>query len=218
MDDDIVLEPDALEAMLNFWAAAPDDVGGATCNHMNHPEVMAEGIKSSALVAWLGLYSPQNGAVLKSGIHTMIGCPQGTIYVSWLPTYAVVYRRDILAQFAFDPWFKGYSYLEDLDFSYRISRKHRLAVVANSRFYHYPSSIGRTEPYKFGKKEVLNRFHFVAKHSELSRVGCVLTMGLRCIISVSLGLKGLDGSFFRRAAGNLAGFAGLLTSQRGSLG
>jgi len=33
-----------------------------------------------------------------------------------------------------------------------------------------------------------------------------------------LGLKNLDGSFFRRAAGNLAGFAGLIASKRESLG
>jgi GT2 family glycosyltransferase len=218
MDDDIVLEPGALEAMLNFWAAAPDDMGGASCNHMNHPEVMAAGFKSSALVSWLGFYSPQKGAVLKSGTHTMIGCPSETIYVSWLPTYAVVYRRDVLADFSFDPWFKGYSYLEDLDFSYRISRNHKLAVVADSCFHHYPSNIGRTEPYKFGKKEVLNRVHFVAKHPELSRLRCGLALSLRCLVSIFLGLTKLEGSFFKRAAGNLAGFVSWLTRQPESVG
>ena len=207
MDDDIVLEPDALEAMLRFWEAAPADVGGASCNHMNHPEVFAAGLKSSKLVSWLGLYNSQKGSVLPSGIHTMIGVPEKTIYVSWLPTYAVVYRRSVLAEFAFDPWFKGYSYLEDLDFSYRVSRKYKLAVAAESHFYHYPSVIGRPDAYKFGKKEVMNRLHFVRKHSELSPARGCIVLSIRALLSICLGLTKFEGDYFKRAWGNIVGLA-----------
>jgi glycosyltransferase involved in cell wall biosynthesis len=210
MDDDIVLEPEALEAMLKFWQAAPADLGGASCNHMNHPEVFAAGLKSSKLVSWLGLYNSQKGAVLKSGIHTMIGVAEKTIYVSWLPTYAVVYRRSVLAEFAFDEWFKGYSYLEDLDFSYRVSRKYKLAVVAESRFDHYPSRIGRPDPYKFGRKEVMNRLHFVRKHSELSLLRGCMALSIRVLLSIFLGLTMFEGDYFKRAWGNIVGLASVV--------
>jgi GT2 family glycosyltransferase len=211
MDDDIVLEPDALAAMLRFWEAAPPEVGGASCNHMNHPAVFAAGLKSSKLVSWLGLYHPEKGAVLKSGVHTMIGVPGETIYVNWLPTYAAIYRRSVLAEFAFDPWFKGYSYLEDLDFSYRVSRKYKLAVVAESRFYHYPSHVGRPNSYKFGKKEVMNRLHFVKKHPELSVArGCV-ALSIRTLLSILSGLTTFDGEYFKRACGNIVGLASVVT-------
>ena len=214
MDDDIVLEPDAVEAMLRFWQAAPPDVGGASCNHMNHPRVYAARLKSARLISWLNLYSPQKGAVLKSGIHTMIGCPEETVYVSWLPTYAVVYRRAVLAEFAFDPWFKGYSYLEDLDFSYRVSRKYKLAVIADSRFYHYPSGIGRADPYEFGKKEVANRLHFVRKHTELSPALCTFSLLVRAMLSFLGGITQGEAGPFRRAGGNLVGLASTLMRRR----
>lgn len=211
MDDDIVLEPQAMEAMWDFWRNAPEEVGGASYNWMNQPPLFASRLKSLGFVSKLALYDSRGGVVLKSGFHTVIGAVTKTQYVQWLPSGAVVYRRHILEKHSLDEWYGGYSYLEDLDFSYDLGKKYKLAVVAGARFYHYPSRLGRIDSYAFGKIEVANRFHFVRKHPELSRVRCFFALMIRLLISVFLGLRNLDGSYFKRAGGNIVGLVSVFT-------
>jgi hypothetical protein len=172
-------------------------------NLVNHPPLFAARLKSLKIAARLGLYDSRHGVVLRSGIHTLMGFLSQTRYVQWLPTTAVVYRRQILAEHSFDEWYQGYSYLEDLDFSYGISRRYELAVLAEARFCHYPSRIGRTDAYLFGKKEVVNRLHFVRKHRELSPALCAVALMCRALLSVFLGVTRFEAAYFRRARGNL---------------
>jgi GT2 family glycosyltransferase len=126
-----------------------------------------------------------------------------TTYVRWL--HAVVYARKVLEEYTFDEWFKGYGYLEDLDLSYRVGKQYKLAVVQGARFYHYPSPLGRTDPYLFGKKEIVNRLYFVRKHKELSPASCCLALGARALITACVGIQRRESCYFRRLAGNLAG-------------
>jgi glycosyltransferase involved in cell wall biosynthesis len=211
MDDDIVLEPQAIEAMLDFWENAPEDSGGASCNWMNQPPLYGSRVKSLHLVSRLGLYDSRGGLVMRSGFQTVMGIVPETRYVQWLPSGAVVYPRHILQQYSFDEWFRGYSYLEDLDFSYSIGKKYKLAVVANARFYHYPSTVGRIDPYAFGKREVANRFRFVSKHRELSPALCAVALMTRAVLSVLLGVTRFEAAYFPRAWGNLVALFSSLT-------
>ena len=211
MDDDIVLEPRAIDAMLDFWRNAPPDVGGASCNWMNQAPRYASRLKSLRLISRLGLYDSRGGLVMRSGFQTVIGIVPETRYVQWLPSGAAVYPRRILEEYCFDEWFCGYSYLEDLDFSYALGKQFKLAVVADAQFRHYPSEIGRLNPYVFGKREVVNRFHFVRKHSELSPALCGLALAIRASMSVFLGVTRLKGAYFRRALGNFVAVFSSLT-------
>jgi GT2 family glycosyltransferase len=204
MDDDIVLEPAAVKAMMDFWKTAGADVAGAGCNWVNQDPLYARRLKSLPVVSWLGLYDARGGRVMPSGFQTLIGVVSENRYVQWLSSIAVVYRRHLLAEHHFDEWYEGYSYLEDLDLSYALSRKYKLAVVAGARFRHYPSSLGRPDTYLFGKKEVINRLHFVRKHPELSVGRCLLALGVRNLMSLYRAVTRLDKASFRRALGNLA--------------
>ena len=205
MDDDIVLEPQALEGTLRFWGNAPEDVGGVSLNVLNDPPDFAVWLKRSKLAAWLGFYGSKIGAVLRSGFHVPLRHLSETTYVDWIPTYCVTYRKRLLETNSFDEFFAGYSYLEDLEFSHRIRKKYRLAVVADARFYHYPSKVGRPNWYLFGKKEVINRLYFVSKNRELSRPQCYFRLFVRALLTLLEGVRTLDASCFKRVGGNLAG-------------
>jgi len=205
MDDDIVLEPQAIEAVMDSWESAPKDLGGICLNVLNDSPRPASWLKGRKITSRLGLYGTKKGAVLRSGFQVPFGHVSETIYVDWLPTYCVVYSRDVVEKYSFDEFFKGYSYLEDLDLSYRIGKKYRLAVVADARFYHYPSEIGRPDSYLFGKKEVINRLYFVSKHTEFSRPLCWFSLFVRMLLSMFEGFRQLEASHLQRVAGNLAG-------------
>lgn len=208
LDDDTVFEPGAVEAMLDFWSSAGEDVGGAGFNLRNHPPSDFGGWKKTPFAEHLGLYRRKPGAVAPSGFQTLIVTVAETTEVEWLPTTAVVWRREVFERHRFDEWFRGYSYLEDLDFSYRVGREKRLVVVAPATYLHLQATGGRGNEFEFGRGEVRARFHFVDKHPGLSSLACWTALGLRLGLSLAGMVRDARPRFGLRVLGNLVGFAG----------
>ncbi len=205
LDDDAVLEADAVEEMLRFWAMAGPDVGGAAFNMANHPPLDWPFLKRTSLAETLGLYSGRGGTVTASGFQTMIGPVAASEWAEWLPGGASVWRREVFSKCRFDEWFDGYSYLEDLDFSYRVGRTAKLAVVAPARYLHLPAAGGRGGGYAFGVREVLNRTYFVKKYSAFSLGRCRAALSLRLLMSLAMAVRERNASSAARAFGNAVG-------------
>ena len=203
LDDDAVLEEGAVEEMIRFWEGADGAVGGAAFNMTNHPPLRAARWKSLPFVEHAGIYGRKPGVVLKSGFQTMIGTVAETTPTAWLPSTASVWRREVLRHHRFDEWFDGYSYLEDLDFSYGVGKSLVLKVVAGARYAHHPQASSRLDPFRFGRKEVANRLYFVRKNPELSPGLCRLALCLRMLMSLADGILRGKGQELRRARGNL---------------
>ena len=205
LDDDVVLEEGAVEEMLRFFETADAGVGGAAFNMANHPPLDWPVLKRTRLAESLGLYARRGGAVTASGFQTMIGPLARTERTDWLPSGASVWRREVVRDYRFDEWFGGYSYLEDLEFSYRVGKSFKLAVVAGARYSHLQAAGGRGGGYAFGLREVLNRVHFVKKHSELSLRKCYAALSARLLMSLALAARERQASFIARAFGNTIG-------------
>jgi glycosyltransferase involved in cell wall biosynthesis len=203
LDDDSVLAPDAVREMLAFWETAPERIGGASFNLANPPSLFAAGLKHLPLAERLGLYSAKPGAVLPSGFQVMTGTVAENLSVRWLSTLSSVWRREVFREFRFDEWFGGYSYLEDLDFSYRVGRKYGMMIVASARQFHHPSPRGRIGGYPFGRREVENRLYFVRKYPELSVPKCYLALIVRAGLSLVQAVRERNVYYLDRMAGNI---------------
>jgi GT2 family glycosyltransferase len=201
-DDDTTFESRAFENMLAFWSDAAPDLLGAAFNIRNYPPRRNGFLKYSSLTERLGLYSPRPGSVSPSGWQTIIGELPETQFVDWVPSTAVLFRREVFDHNVFDEFFDDYSYLEDLDFGYTLSRVGRLAVVANAGFSHFPSTSGRVSARAFGRYEVRNRLYFVRKHC-LSISRCYLGLTIRLAMSIGSGLASLNAGLLLRALGNI---------------
>ncbi len=202
LDDDAVLEDGALDAMRAFWATASDEVGGAGFDLRNFEPPPAGRLKRSRLADRLGLYATRPGAVAPSGWQSLIGHVAETVEVDWLPSGAVVWRRDVLGSVRFEEAFDRYSYLEDLDFSLAArAAGWRLAVVADAGYRHLPSHRGRVSGFGFGRVEVRNRLLVVRKHG-LSTWRCVLGLKIRVAMTLLSALRLRPGAP-SRLAGNL---------------
>jgi GT2 family glycosyltransferase len=201
-DDDTSFEPAAFERMLDFWKTADPDVLGAAFNFRNVPQRRGSFLKRSRLAERLGLYSSRIGSVSRSGWQTVAGEIQKTQFVEWLPSGAVLFRRAVFKMNIFDEVFASYSYLEDLDLSYTVSRMGRLAIVADAGFFHFASAEGRVSARDFGRCEVRNRLYFVRKHG-LSLSRCYLGLAIRLAMSVCSGVMRWDKKLFARALGNV---------------
>ena len=215
LDDDAVLEEGAVEEMLRFFETADAGVGGAAFNMANHPPLDWPILKRTRIVESLGLYARRGGAVTASGFQTMIGPLARTEWTDWLPSGASVWRRAVVRDHRFDEWYDGYSYLEDLDFSYRVGKAYKLAVVAGARYHHLPAPGGRGGGYAFGVREVLNRVHFVKKYPEFSLRKCYAALSARLLMNVAFAARERKASFIARAWGNVVGLAKSAIRARG---
>ncbi len=202
LDDDIVLEPGALEAMLAFWDAAPPDVGGASFNLLSNTEP-ARAVRLKAL---FGLDDARPGLVLRSGYQTRIGAVSETRQVAWLNSGTTVWRKRLLEERRFDEWFHGPGHLYDVDFSFDMGRRYRLMVVAGAGVREIPSPARRWNDYAFGQWQVVNRLYFVGKYRELSLLRCCWALVGHTLVNLTRGVLERDAQFLRRAGGNLVGW------------
>lgn len=209
LDDDVVVEPGALEAMLAFWEDAPADLGGAGFNFRNvlAPETQRKWSLRSPkrLYEKLMIGKVPKGKVLRSGFPTPVYPVTENTFADWLETLGLVLRREVVRQFQFDDFYAGYSYLEHVDYTYTVSRKYRLCVVSNAWVAHYSGPIRNS--YLLGKMQVINRVHFVRKHEELSLPRCYLTLLLHTFFNLAVGALLRDLGYFKRAWGNCVGLA-----------
>lgn len=203
LDDDLLFEPDAMAAMRAWWERAPADAGGAGFNIVNQRPGRGLALKSVFLMD-----SVRRGVVLPSGYNTPIGAVTETIDVQWLYGGATVWRRGVIEQVRYDEWFEGLGYLEDLDYSYRVAKQHRLFVVADARIQHLTSyEIRRDRNYLFGKWQAINRMYFVRKHQELSPAACLWALVGQTMVNLTRVVSDRDPGGLLRAAGNAAGLA-----------
>lgn len=209
LDDDLVFEPNAMKAMLFFWENARDDVGGARFNIVNEELPRLIHAKSFFLIE-----NKKRGEILRSGYQTSIGCVRNDLYVRWLSGGVTVWRRKVIQEFSYDEWFDGTGYLEDVDYSYRVGRKYKLAVVANARVHHLSPPVKRDKNFLLGKWQVINRLYFVRKYSELSVARCCWALCGQLLVNLGKCVEGVDKASFERVLGNLAGVG---TVMRGRL-
>ena len=213
IDDDIVFEPGAIEAMLAFWEHAGPDVGGATFNIVNNDRRRVFAIQKLFLLS-----SDDRGRFLRSGFETPLWPVTETLWTQWLCGGATIWRRDITREIPYDEWFEGTGYLEDVDFSYRVSRKYRLAIVGEARLLHLSYPIRKDRNYLFGTWQAVNRMYFVRKNGEFSRLSCYWALTGQILFHLLLGVAKRDTGLLARARGNLVGLGRVLVGRLDRIG
>lgn len=211
LDDDLVLEPDAVENMLHFWEHAPPQFGGAAFAITNAP-------RPSWLAAkhLFGIDGPVPGRMLRSGFPATIVCAGHDIETDWLYGGATIWRREVIDRFPYDEWFLGTGFMEDVDFSYSVRASYRLAVVARARVAHYSAPTRSDRERLLGTWQVVNRMYFVRKHAHrgLSLPSAWLANVGLALLNTASALARFNRAYWRRAQGNLAGIASELRGKR----
>jgi glycosyltransferase involved in cell wall biosynthesis len=166
LDDDIVLEPQAVAAMIAFWNRCEPETAGVSFNIVNTPPE-----PDTSLRRLFGLAGPQPGRVLKSGATTS-NCQAKTSYrAEWLCGGATVWRSEILRNHRHREIPSRWAINEDVVFSYPLGRRFLLYVCADARVAHLHVFDYRAEsPDRFhGYTQTLYMLHFVELNPELSR-------------------------------------------------
>jgi glycosyltransferase involved in cell wall biosynthesis len=215
LDDDIVLEPEAVQRMLEFWEKAGPDVGGAAFTITNNPPPGALNLKQ-----FFAIDHAQPGRVLRSGFASTITPQQVDVEVEWLYGGATVWRRAVIERFPYDEWFIGTGFMEDIDFSYTVRAHYRLFVVSQARLAHYSRPVRTDRQRLLGKWQVVNRMHVVRKHRArgLSSAAAWRASAGLFLLNLAAGIVRRRRDPLNRAFGNAAGMLSELLGRREQLG
>ncbi len=171
IDDDMVLEADALEKMIDFWNRVEENTGGVGFNLVNIPP-----FHHSKLWGFFLMSSPMHGRVLPSGYNSAIHNISSEIRTQWLGGGYTVWRREVIEKFPQDNLNTRWAIGEDVRFSYPIGKKYPLYVCAASkaRHEHIDNLYAQKNTDRYiGRKSSLAFFYFVRLHPELSRLACL---------------------------------------------
>lgn len=213
LDDDLVLEPDATAAIAAFWQNAAKDIGGAAFSIVNQPRAFANRLARLFLID-----DPRPGRLLASGFQSQIPPLAELTETDWLYGGATTWLRQVITDFAYDEWYLGHGYLEDVDFSYRVRQKYRLFVVGAARVYHYPRPIRTDRQFDLGRQQILNRLYFIRNVGGFRRRAIARAMLGQIIVNFASSIRRGNGDGFRRCGGNLIGILQAVVSSTERIG
>jgi GT2 family glycosyltransferase len=137
-DDDVVLEENFIEVICNtFYNFEGNNVGGVMGRIMNissSTKIWDQLFKRIFFLSDIG-----KGRVKISGLPS-IKIDNHISFVESLSGACMAYRGRVFQDYKFDENLKGYAYLEDVDFSFRVSKKYRLIYQPKARLIHLPST------------------------------------------------------------------------------
>jgi GT2 family glycosyltransferase len=163
IDDDTEVLPGYFDAIERRFLKDPRIVGlGGIIT--NQPIIDCLAIRSFFL-----LRSRRRGSVLRSG-RNMLGQYPGTRAtdcVDWLNGCSMSYRLTVFNDVMFDGRLKGASLGEDYDFSFRLSRKQKLAVEPEARCIHHLTPTVRSSRRAAARQGTENTYRWVSENREL---------------------------------------------------
>jgi glycosyltransferase involved in cell wall biosynthesis len=164
LDDDLLFEPGCVEKMWKGFDFAPN-VGGVNAMITNQKYTQPGRITAV-------MYRLMSGETQQTFAGRVIGPAWNLLpedrdelpeYVAcdWLNTTCTMYRKSALPDPVFEPFFTGYSFMEDVALSIKIGRQHLLLNARTARIFH-DSQPGahKDNAVELSEMELVNR-HFV---------------------------------------------------------
>jgi GT2 family glycosyltransferase len=164
LDDDVVLEPGYLAAIARtFEDDRGKQIGGAGGAQIPDPTPRDRFLRRAACRLFL-LDTYGRGVVKRSGYPDHVFSPRSSMEVEVLSGCNMAYRREVLDALHFDERLTGYALGEDLQFSYRVSRRWKLMLVPEARLDHRHTGGSRPAGDDYQAMAVFNRYLFFREH------------------------------------------------------
>ena len=120
----------------------------------------------------------------------------------FMPSTAVSYRLAVFNQFRFDRDLTGYVMAEDIDLSFRVSRKYKLLMTPTAVYGHSKSKVSRNSPREQEKRRILFTQYFFCKNLGTSWTNRLVRLWALAGLAIRYFFQGLR-------HGNLQRFLGL---------
>ncbi|MBE2318740.1 glycosyltransferase family 2 protein [Solirubrobacter sp. CPCC 204708] len=169
LDDDVLLEPDALEQLLKPFED-PGVVG--TTGKLVEPSSRRFSFKHSRLRCWLPGAGAQ-GTMTRSGYPNRVWSVDEWHTVETMSGCFMAARMDDARATRFDERLEapnGYAFLDDEDFAYRLAQRGRLIYTPEARLVHRATGLRTSRAREFNRRLVIRR-HYTLEKSFSDRRG-----------------------------------------------
>ncbi len=198
LDDDVILEPAYLAAVARtFEEDRTGQIGGAGGAQVPDPTPREGFLRRTACRLFL-LDTYGRGVVKRSGRPDYVFSPRSRMEVECLSGCNMAYRREVLHALSFDERLGGYALGEDLQFSYRVSRRWKLVLTPEARLEHRHAGGGRPLRDEHQAMAVFNRYLFFREHLARGPVDWIVyawsSLGAMLLILRDPAARGLRGA------------------------
>lgn len=164
LDDDVVIDKKYIEELNRVYENDSDHLIGGVGGTITNFNINRYVNYFSKL--FMLYHHSHSGRVLRSGFFTSPTSPfiKGITDVNILGGSNMSYRKDVFNNLKFD---ENFDYIDDIDFSYRVSMKYRLFKTEFAQLEHNVSRIGRNY-YKLRVMYTYSHFYFYNKFFEKS--------------------------------------------------
>lgn len=178
IDDDVYLAPDCHEAILEEYerweagvarlpassAGGAPELGGvrATPVHPARPPLIS--------IAWRKLFGiggwwPEASGRMRPGFWVEgVSEAAGVRKLEYMTGWFMSFRRKVFDDFRFDENLSGYGHKEDVDFTYRVSRRYTLLQTPAARCEHYQTISQRMPSHHLMRMNLGNQFYLHRKN------------------------------------------------------
>jgi glycosyltransferase involved in cell wall biosynthesis len=161
-DDDVVLKENFIKVICdtfyNFESNGVGGVMGRIINISSSTKIWDQLFKRIFFLSDVG-----KGRVKISGLPS-IRIDNHISFVESLSGGCTAYRKKVLEDYRFDENLKGYAYLEDVDFSFRVGKKYRLVYQPKAKLSHFPSTYLTADRRALKKQLVQHQIYLFRKN------------------------------------------------------
>jgi GT2 family glycosyltransferase len=164
IDDDVILEPDCHEEVLKEYDRWGPELGGVRASPL-HPA--RPGMVSRFLRKFFGFggWWPEASGRVRGGFYVEgVSESVGVRRIEYMIGYFMSFRREVVEQERFDEKLSGYGYKEDVDYTYRVSRRWILLQTPRAKCNHLRVHTGRLSAHQLQRMELSNQFYLHRKN------------------------------------------------------
>ena len=165
LDDDLVLNPNNFREIERFIQNYQGEtfLAGVGLKVKNSPPINRSKLRDLFLLS-----APTGGIFTRSGCPAALSNIHKTQQVDWLSGGTSFWQKKILEEFKFDEWFSGTGFSEDVDFSYRVSRKYALYCLVKSGCIHLEHPVSHNKALGYGTWQITAWWYFTRKAKSFS--------------------------------------------------
>jgi GT2 family glycosyltransferase len=168
LDDDVVLGKDYIKEILKIYKNNPKAFGvqGYVINTPKLENLSLRLRNQLRRIFFLYCLEKDKCRVLPSGANTYTNQIDKVIQCQWLQGCNQSFRFEVIRNEKFDENLKRYSFLEDVDFSYRLFKKYpnSLYMTPYAKVFHKWSKAERLSVKLYVYTQTVNRTYFFYKH------------------------------------------------------
>jgi glycosyltransferase involved in cell wall biosynthesis len=164
IDDDVYLAPECHEQVLAEYERWGPDLGGVRASAITPSKPPRLSILWRKLFG-IGGWWPEASGRLRAGFWIEgVSASAGVRKVECFVGYFMSFRRQVFDYERFDEALSGYAHKEDIDFTYRVSRRYTLVQTPHAKCAHFKTSTDRMPAFQLQRMNLGNQFYLHRKN------------------------------------------------------